>query len=164
MLSHLTHDNIGLIHLIVSLISVISGTLIFAMKKGTKRHKQIGYLYCLSMVGVVATAFMIYRLFGGFGLFHIAAVISSLTLLAGMIPAFFFRHNPGWINLHIGFMYWSVMGLYGAFVAESMVRIPETPFFSMVGIGTGIVMAIGGFIFYKNRAQWEKNFAMPAKV
>ena len=162
MLSNLTHDNVGLLHLIFSIISVITGSMVFIMKKGNKRHKQVGYVYNLAMLGVVITAFMIYRLFGGFGLFHIAAIVSSLTLLAGMIPPFFFRHKSGWINLHIGFMYWSVMGLYAAFIAETMVRIPETPFFGMVGIGTGIVMSIGGFIFYRNRAKWEKAFAMPA--
>lgn len=103
---------------------------------------------------------MMYRLFGGFGIFHIAAIVSFLTLLAGMIPPFFLRKNPNWISMHIGFMYWSVMGLYGAFVAETLVRIPDTPFFSMVGIGTGIVMGIGGFVFYRNRAKWEKEFRL----
>lgn len=159
MLSNLTHDNIGLIHLIFSILALITGTAIFIMKKGSKLHKQIGYSYNISMIGVVITAFMIYRLFGGFGLFHIAAIVSGLTLIAGMYPAFFMRHKEGWIGLHIGFMYWSVMGLYAAFVAETMVRIPETPFFGMVGIATAVVMGIGGFVFYRNRAKWEKNFS-----
>lgn len=29
---------------------------------------------------------MIYRLFGGFGIFHVFAIVSLLTLLAGMYP------------------------------------------------------------------------------
>mgnify|MGYP006270489875 CR=1 FL=1 len=31
-------------------------------------------------------------------------------------------------------MYWSVVGLYAAFAAEILTRIPDTPFLNMVGL------------------------------
>ncbi len=158
MFSNLVHDNIGLVHLIVSLISVVTGTMVLFMKKGTTNHKRVGYVYTLNMLAVIITAFMIYRLFGGFGIFHIAAIVSFVSLLGGMLPPLFFRKHKGWVEYHFSFMYWSVMGLYAAFVAETMVRIPDTPFFGMVGIGTGIVMLAAGISFSYYKKSWEKSF------
>ena len=108
------------------------------------------------MVVVVATAFMIYRLFGGWGIFHWAAVVSGLTLLAGMIPVLLRKPENNWLGLHFDFMYCSVMGLYGAYAAEILVRIPKSPFFGMVGIGTSMVMITGGIYFYFARHKWEE--------
>lgn len=116
-----THDWIGALHLITSIIALITGTMILSMKKGTDTHIKVGYVYAGAMVGVVATAFLIYRLFGGWGIFHWAALVSSLTLAGGMIPVLL-RKPESWLSLHFSFMYWSVMGLYAAFVSESLVR------------------------------------------
>ncbi|MBC8408564.1 MAG: hypothetical protein H8E12_07575 [Rhodobacteraceae bacterium] len=90
-MEHLYFDNTGLLHLISSLLAVFFGTLALLLEKGTTLHKQIGYAYTLCMLIVITTAFMIYRLFGGFGMFHIAAVVSTITLIAGLYPAFFMR-------------------------------------------------------------------------
>ena len=76
----------GTIHLIVSIIAMISGMMVLYRPKGTKQHKQLGYIYVIVMLLVNLTAFMIYRLFGGFGIFHFFAIVSLLTLLAGMYP------------------------------------------------------------------------------
>ena len=151
-------SEIGLIHLIVSILALIFGTLVLVLEKGTKRHKQIGYAYFVSMLGVIVTAFMIYRLFGRFGIFHITALISLVTLSAGMIPAILRKPVNKWFRWHYGFMYWSVMGLYAAFVAETMVRVPQTPFFGMVGIATFLVMLFGAVIFVKSQKTWSNMF------
>lgn len=148
----------GLIHFIAGLIALVAGSAVLLMEKGTQTHKKIGYIYCLSMVILIITAFMIYRLFGGWGIFHWAAVISTLTLLAGMIPPLFLRHTKYWLSLHFNSMYWSVFGLYGAFVAESAVRIPDTPFFWMVGIAVFVVMTSGAVGFGIYSKKWKKKF------
>lgn len=153
----LYHDTIGLIHLASSLLAVITGSMVLAMKKGTRNHRRIGYVYAVSMVILLVTAFSIYRLFGGFGIFHVAAVVSSITLIAGMIPALR-RNHPLWPVFHFSWMYWSVIGLYAAFVSEMLTRIPSTPFFGMVGIATGIVMFAGGFYFYRSVERWKQQF------
>lgn len=157
-MSYLFHDTIGLIHLLAAILALITGTAVLAMKKGTYRHKKIGYFYAASMLGVNLTAFMIYRLFGGFGIFHIAALVSLLTLLGGMIPALL-RRPKNWLSLHFVFMYWSVMGLYAAFVSEIATRVPESPFLGMVGIATGTVMFFAGGYYYWRKHRWE-NFTV----
>ncbi len=162
-MSNLVGDTIGLIHLLSSILALIFGTMVLVMKKGTKKHKQIGYAYVASMSILILTAFMIFRLFKGWGIFHYTTVLSLLTLLAGMIPIWTKKPINKWLNLHFSFMYWSVIGLYAAFAAEVLVRIPETPFFSMVGIATGGIMIIGGVIFGINKSKWIKTFGIKNK-
>lgn len=161
------HDTIGLIHLVTAIIALITGTMILAMKKGTLNHKRAGYVYVAAMTVLLITAFMIYRLWGGWGLFHYAALISSITLLGGFVPIIFRYPKDNYLSYHFSFMYWSVMGLYGAFFAEIMTRLPNifygdtgpsSMFFNVLGGTVGLVMAIGGIYFYKNKNRWEKQF------
>lgn len=157
-MNNLIGSDIGLVHLISSLLATVTGTIVILAHKGTKFHKRLGYVYVVSMLVLNITAFMTYRLFGTFGIFHYAAIGSSLTLLGGMIPAIR-RKSKGWIYRHFSFMYWSVIGLYAAFASETLTRIPETPFFGMVGIATAGIMLIGTLFFVKYKKTWRTQFA-----
>lgn len=157
----------GLIHFIASLFALLFGTLILVLPKGTAKHKTIGRLYGLTMLVVLVTAFMTYRLFGTWGIFHWTAVISSLTLFAGLFPILTKRPTDNYISLHFSFMYWSVMGVYGAFVSETLVRmpkvavesgIPNSVFYNMTGIGTALVMGLGVYFFLKLKPKWDDQF------
>lgn len=164
---YLYHDTIGLIHLLTALISMITGTMILVMQKGTLNHKRVGYVYVAAMVVVLVTAFMIYRLWGEWGLFHYAALVSSITLLGGMVPIVFKYPKERYVAFHFSFMYWSVIGLYGAFFAEIMTRLPSliyngppnALFFHILSVTVGFVMALGGFYFYRNKDRWEREFS-----
>ena len=151
-------DEIGLVHLISSCFALIFGTYILIAKKGTKQHIKIGYLYVISMIILILTAFMIYRLFNGWGIFHYTTLLSLITIALGMIPIWIKKPVNKWKYLHFSFMYWSVIGLYAAFSAEILARIPKTPFFGMVGIATGGIMLIGGVFFGINKDKWKKIF------
>jgi len=118
-------NDIGLIHLIASGLALVAGTLVLSLTKGTQLHKRIGYTYVASMTILLITAFMIYRLFGTWGVFHWTALISTLTLICGLVPILTSRPTNNYVSLHFSFMYWSVIGLYGAFAAETLVRMPK---------------------------------------
>lgn len=167
-MNYFYHDYIGFIHLVTAIIAMITGSMILVMKKGTLNHKRVGYIYVAAMLALLVTAFMIYRLWGVWGLFHYAAVISSVTLLGGFLPIIFQYPEKNYIAFHFSFMYWSVMGLYGAFFSEIMTRVPNllygdtgpsTMFFNFLGITVGLVMTIGGIYFYKNKDRWESEFS-----
>lgn len=154
---------IGIIHFIASIAALISGTAVLAKHKGTKIHKQLGYVYILSILIVLATSFMIYRLHGTFGILHWFAVISSLTLLGGMLPMFL-KKPKNYISYHFSFMYWSVIGLYCAFMAEIFTRIPLIYtidadvvgiFYAMVGLASGLVGGIGAIYFKRFKKRWS---------
>lgn len=159
----LYHDWMGFIHLQASLIALTSGTLVLWMRKGTREHKQVGYLYTASMLTVFITSFLIYRLWGGFGIFHFAAIMGFLTLMGGMVPVILKKPSGRWIGLHYSFMYWSVIGLYTAFVSETLTRIPETPFFGMLGIATFGVMIAATIGFYRYQKVWKRKFMTDKK-
>lgn len=157
--------SIGLVHLIASVSALMLGTMSLSLTKGTALHKRIGYSYGVSMIVLLITAFMLYNLFGRWGIFHWAALISSLTLVAGMLPVLLRSKN--YVSLHLGFMYWSVMGLYGAFTAEVLVRlpkiimesgIPNSTFYTMTGIAVAITMTTGAILFIKLSPTWQKQF------
>jgi uncharacterized membrane protein len=97
-------SNTGLIHFIASIIALLLGTLVLFSPKGTSNHKVTGRLYGLTMLVVLTTAFMTYRLFGTWGIFHWTAVISSLTLFCGLIPILTRRPSNNYVSLHFCFM------------------------------------------------------------
>jgi uncharacterized membrane protein len=155
----------GKVHLIASIIALITGAYILFANKGTKKHKQIGYIYVFSMVVLNLTAFMIYRLFGKFAIFHWFAVLSCLTLFAGMYPVLT-KRTKNYLLLHFNFMYWSVVGLYCAFFAEIFTRLPlmfDIPnsrklFGILTGVSIFLVMIIASFLFSKLKPKWTKQY------
>ena len=98
----ITNTLLGEVHLYSAMLATLFGTLNLIWEKGTKKHKQIGYAYTVSMLVVNITALMIYRLFGHFGIFHYAAVISLATLLAGIIPIMIKRTNKTMLFIAVG--------------------------------------------------------------
>lgn len=106
---------------------------------------------------MLITSFMIYRLFNGFGLFHGFSIMSTISLIGGMVPAIR-RKSPNWVVWHFAWMYWSVMGLYAAFVSEVIARVPETPFLGMLGIAIFVVMGFAAFFWRSKKKVWEEQF------
>ena len=156
-MENLVGSTIGLIHLIASILALLFGTMVLLMRKGTRKHRRVGYMYVTSMIILLMTSFMTFRLFGGFGLFHYASVLSSLTLIFGIIPVLR-RKSSRWLYQHLSFMYWSVIGLYAAFASEALTRIPKTPFFGMVGIATVGITILGAVFFARNKNKWQNIF------
>ncbi len=154
-MNSIIHSPIGLVHLIACMISLLSGTFVLVMEKGTRIHKSLGYIYFTFMLIVNGTAFGLYHLFGRFGPFHIAALISLATLLAGMIPVLL--RTRSWLNYHLAFMYYSVIGLYAAFASEVIVRIPGIAFGPAVGLATAGVMITAMIFFQKLSKKWLKH-------
>jgi uncharacterized membrane protein len=155
----------GLIHLISSIIALITGVFVLTTTKGTKTHKQIGYIYVISMIILNITAFMIYRLFGKFGIFHWFAILSFLTLVLGIYPVLV-KNFKNYLLVHFNYMYWSVVGLYCAFCAEILTRIPfiyDLPnkrqlFGILTSVSIFIVMTIATIIFVKMKPKWTKQY------
>jgi uncharacterized membrane protein len=104
-MGRIVFSEIGLIHLIASIAALIARSIVLIAAKGTKFHKTIGCVYAASMVIVVVTAFTIYRLFGGFGIFHVAAIVSGATLAGGMIPVILRRPRKKLLDFHFSFMF-----------------------------------------------------------
>ncbi len=160
MVDYISNNPVGYIHLLTATLALLFGAFILFMKKGTKKHIRVGYLYVFNMFIMLITSLMIYRLFSGFGPFHFGSIFSLLTICFGMMAIIYKWPKNSWKHMHFSFMYWSVVGLYSAFVSELLTRIPETPFFGMVGIASFIIMMIGLIIYNKKKRQWKTVFGI----
>ena len=108
----------------------------------------------IAMILVNATAFMIYHLYGTFGPFHVAALFSGVSIAGGMIPIFFRRRISDWLHYHYFFMNWSVVGLYAAFWAETLVRLfPMDKFWPVVILATGLTTGLGSYLINRHKAR-----------
>lgn len=151
-------SGLGWFHLTTALLAMVAGAFVLTTKKGTKQHKRVGYGYVLSMLLVCGSAMGIYRLTGAFGIFHVTALVGFLTLAGGMIPMFMKNIERQYKAVHIWFMYYSVLGLYAAFASELLVRIPDQPFYTMVGMATGSLFIAGTLFILKKEKVWTRFF------
>lgn len=140
-MEHTLQHPLGLAHLVTALLAIVIGAIVILTKKGTRRHKWIGRCYVGMMLAVNLTAFLIYELFGGFGLFHWMALISLLTVLIGYWASR--RRLPGWKVWHAYFMSGSYVGLVAALAAETLTRYISLPFFASVGVVSIAVTFLG---------------------
>ncbi|MDX1905891.1 MAG: DUF2306 domain-containing protein [Bacteroidia bacterium] len=145
MIHHLT----GSIHTLAAVIALITGAWVILRPKGGLRHRQAGYVYAAAMLIVNLTAFMIYDLWGRPGPFHVAALVSVVTLILGLRAAW--QQREGWFVRHYYWMAWSVVGLYGAFVAEMGVRlVPMRSFWAAVLLSVTFVMMTGSWLIKRH--------------
>ncbi len=146
----------GLVHLITAFLALISGTMVLTKRKGTSWHRKMGYAYVISMILMLGTSFMLYDLFGRWGIFHYGSVLSAITLFFGVYPAI--RRKGNWVVFHLSMMYWSIIGLYAAFASEVFTRVLPTPFFTGVGISSAAIMIAGAIGFIIHSKKWENQF------
>ena len=152
-------DFLGLTHLTSAILAMIAGAFVIFTKKGTKNHVRLGYTYAAMMMILNATAFLIYDLFGHFGPFHWAALISLATLIAGLLPAFLQRPRHSWLELHYEFMNWSIVGLYAAFWSETFTRFFRFEgFWILVSTATFMTVAVGVYFIRKKKKQILSRF------
>jgi uncharacterized membrane protein len=152
---------LGQTHLVTAFAAIAAGAAVLLVRpKGARWHRRLGWLYATSMLVLNVTALMIYRLFGGFGPFHAAAIVSLVGLLLGVHAARRGRrarlaHSPAeratWVQRHYYWMTWSYVGLLAAFASETITRLPALrPVFGggrtfgiAVGVATLVIVGIG---------------------
>ena len=150
---------ISWLHIGSALLAMVLGLWVLLRRKGDRLHVRLGYAYVASMLFVNGTAFGLYKLFGTFGPFHVAAIVSLLTLAAGMRVVLRKPRRKDWLVQHLTYMYWSVIGLYAAFFSELIVRLPLGATFAWsVGLATGGVIFLGFFLQGRLTKRWTAAF------
>jgi len=142
-------STIGYLHLLFSIISMITGLIVILNTKGTKFHKRVGYVYVVNMLLLNISSFFISN-FNGFSIFHFFAIVSLITILAGMYPVL--KRSKNWLQKHYYFMAWSVVGLYCAFWSEVGPRFVKNmqDFWWAVAIATFLTAFLGNYFIKKN--------------
>ncbi|MBA2687969.1 MAG: DUF2306 domain-containing protein [Gemmatimonadaceae bacterium] len=145
-------STLGWIHTTFAVTAMVVGAVVVWRPKGTRSHRRLGWVYAVSMFGLNVTALMIYRLFGGFGPFHLAAIASLATLLGGMYFVIA-RPTKNWLALHYSFMSWSYVGLLAAAASEIGTRVKAFHFWWAVLIATALVIGGGAYLIKRNEAR-----------
>ena len=147
---------LGQVHFLTAISALASGAWVLLRRKGTARHRQVGWLYVASMLALNVSSLFIYRLTGTFGPFHVAALVSLATLVAGVVQAR--RRLSGdrnWLPRHYFYMTWSYLGLAAAAVAETATRLPAlqsvaggptAAFWTAVVVASIAVFAVGAMM------------------
>lgn len=154
---------LGWFHMTCAVVALGSGAAVLARRKGTRAHRRLGWVYVGSMLLLNVTALMIYRLFGGFGPFHVAAVFSLATVIAGVVQPIR-RRRTNWVEHHYQWMTWSYVGLCAAAVSEVGTRVPGFQFWWAVMIGTFLVIGVGATLIRRRASAVLAPFRRHAKT
>lgn len=137
--------SIGWIHFVLAIAAIAAGAAVALTPKATRRHRNLGRTYGCLMLCINITAFMMYGLLGHFGPFHVAAILSLATVIAGWVPVRR-RSSERWVQQHAYWMSGSYVGLLAAAAAETLGRIPNTPFWGTVVAASVAVSIIGAVV------------------
>lgn len=139
---------LGSIHTLFAISSLAIGLGVLVQEKGTRTHRRFGYVYTISLLLSNLTALPVLNITGHAGIFHILALVSLMTLLAGFIPAFLRKPRRSWIHLHGYFMSWSYVGLVAAGVGQLTVLVPSGMVETLVSISAFTIIVVGGVIIH----------------
>jgi uncharacterized membrane protein len=172
-------SGLGAFHVGTALAALSFGAAVLLIApKGTRRHRQLGWCYVASMLLLNVSALLIYRLFGGFGPFHVAAVLSLATVLLGTSTAIAARRSrqrraprdrARWVDHHYHWMTYSYVGLLAAAAAEIATRVPAFrpgpgagPLFGIVVVVSSLaVFAIGSRVIKRRTREMLAPFRAP---
>ncbi len=135
-------------HTAFGVVALAAGAVVLLRKKGDQWHQWIGRVYAVSLAILCIESFWIQDstpFFQGFGMFHVMATVSLVTLLAGIIPARL--RFQGWFGWHYQLMVWSYIGLVMA--TGSHVFRPVFLFFLRdVGLPGGASSVVTAFVLW----------------
>lgn len=146
---------LGAFHTACGALALLLGVWIFLTEKGTRRHLRIGWAYVGSMACLNGSALVIYRLTGGFNMFHALAIFSLTTVGIGVAQVRWRYRPPNWLWRHYQYMSWSYVGLLAATCNEAFVRVPlligivgSTTNGGLPLIASGVIVAASALIIF----------------
>lgn len=128
--------------------ALVAGGVVVALPKGTRHHRLAGRVYAGSLGLVNVTAFLVYEITGGLNAFHAMAVLSAVTLAAGLLSLQGRARRRGHFEPHAYFMSWSYVGLVAAGTAQVVTSFTSFPPGLSVWAPTLAVMLVGGFVVH----------------
>jgi len=162
---------LGAFHLATAFAAILAGAAVLLTgPKGGRMHRRLGWVYLVSMLALNGSALLIYRLFRGFGPFHVAALVSLFSVVAGGALAILARRarargdqaaRADLVAGHYRAIAWSYIGLLAALVSETATRLdiarpddmPGRAFGIAVAVATLSVVSVGAYLIRTRRAR-----------
>jgi hypothetical protein len=103
------------------------------------------------MYMLVVTSFAIFEVFGGFGAFHVLALVSGGTLSFALYFPVFRRSHPDWMEHHYFWITYSYVGLLMATGSHLFKHFPNLHYGIRAGLFWGLPMAIGTTLIFRRK-------------
>ena len=133
----------GLVHFLAAIAALLLGAATLLATKGSHRHVWLGRAYAGAMGVLLVAAFVTYEVDGNFGPFHVMAIFSSLTLVAGLLPYWTGHRGSDAIRIHANFMAWSYIGLVAAGASQLVTHTVSGPAWVAVLVTSVLIVAVG---------------------
>lgn len=136
---------LSIAHILTALVALGAGVAIALMRKGTRRHRILGWSYAgLMLIGLVAITIA-----GRDDLspFHGYAVVVALALLGAIGVSRWRRHVPGWRAWHAALMSFSMLAACvatGGVIGGVALGLGEGPgYYRMFNVVIAVVTGLG---------------------
>ena len=112
-------------HVASGLLALLAGGGVVLTRKGTTRHRRVGWCYTAAMVALLGTSFGIRAVSGSFTIFHGVSTASTAVLLAGLSLPVSLRHRVAdWTAWHLRLMLTSYLMLVVTMAAQFFDELP----------------------------------------
>jgi len=135
-------------HVFAAVTALVVGAVVLRLPKGVGPHRLAGSVYVVCLVTVDLAALSVHRE-ARFGVFHALAVLSLLTIIAGVSPLLLGRRSPAAVYTHAYCMTWSYAGLVAAGCGQLAVTFMSGFGPWMVPTVIGTVLAISGLLIFR---------------
>ena len=149
-------------HTVTAVLALVAGFPIFFSTKGTRFHKRWGKIYVGAMLALCISSFWLTGttpFTQGFDVFHVMALVSLASVIAGVVPLFLRRRFAGWWEMHYFFMLYSYVGLVMALGSHFFEYMPEgLPATSRAALLWGMPYVVGSILIYWKRSFFKARF------
>ncbi len=134
-------------HVLAAFSALLVGAVAIVLPKGTQTHRMIGAAYVVALVVVNVAALSLHRE-NTFGVFHVLAVASLVTIAAGLSSLLVGKRSAPAIATHAYCMAWSYAGLVAAGCGQLAAAVGQGDGSWVVPVVIGTVLSISGVIIF----------------
>ena len=134
-------------HVVAALSALVIGAAVLVLPKGTHTHRVVGTVYVVALVVVNVAALSLHRE-NTFGVFHVLAVASLVTIAVGLSLLLLGKRSPPVVATHAYCMAWSYAGLVAAGCGQLAAAVDQTDGAWGVPVTIGAVLLISGVIIF----------------
>jgi uncharacterized membrane protein len=134
-------------HVAAAFSALGAGAAVLLLPKGTHTHRVIGAVYVLALLLVNVAALSLHRE-STFGVFHVLAVASLITLAVGLSPLLLGKRSRVAITTHAYCMTWSYAGLVAAGCGQLAVAVGQDIAAWVVPVSIASVLSMSGVVIF----------------
>ena len=134
-------------HVLTAFSALLVGAAVFVLPKGTHTHRVIGTAYVVALALVNLAALSLHRE-NTFGVFHVLAVASLVTIAVGVSPLLVGKRSPPVIATHAYCMAWSYAGLVAAGCGQLAAAVGQGDGAWEVPVVIGTVLSISAVVIF----------------